>query len=100
MHPFARLNKVGSELGYICEKCHSRYVPVSSVNRTQEFMGIINEITSLYKRDMISEEAYRELIRYMISIYVQAEIEWGVVNRVDKTLCEKLTPHNFLGAFV
>ena len=57
-------------------------------------------ITSLHKKGAIDEEAYQSLIRLIISIYVQTQIERSVTDKLNEVLCEKLSPKNLLGALV
>ena len=84
----------------MCDKCAMQYWAEHSHDSPQEFMDIVKAIASLHKKGVIGEKAYQDSIRYILSVYIQSEIERKITHKLDKALCEKFSPKNLLEALV
>lgn len=78
---------------HFCSVCHSRRNPV-------ELVGLVKQVEDCYKKGIINEKTYHEVVRYIISTYVANEVQRKVFSRVNKTLSEKLSPHKFVEALL
>jgi uncharacterized cysteine cluster protein YcgN (CxxCxxCC family) len=99
MYRFGGKNLLGTNMHNVCTSCAYRFM-AENRERPKEFLDIVKSLTSLHEKGIINEKAYQDLIRLMVSMYVQGVIESKVTRKLDEALCEKLSPHNLLEAFV
>jgi hypothetical protein len=59
---------------------------------------IIRYFSALREKGVIGDEAYRELIRYAISVVIGREVEQRLIQKLERALNEKLSPKQLLDA--
>ena len=59
---------------------------------------IIRYFSALREKGVIGDEAYRELIRYAVSVFIGREVEQRLIQKLEKALNEKLSPKQLLEA--
>ncbi|HEY0006380.1 MAG TPA: hypothetical protein VGB17_16480 [Pyrinomonadaceae bacterium] len=97
MHRFEKRKLLGTNMRHVCDKC-AFYFAADTRDRPKELLDIVKNINSLHENGVVGEEAYQDLIRLAISLYIQGTIENKITRKLDETLCEKLSPHNLLEA--
>jgi hypothetical protein len=99
MYRFRKTKELESNVYFLCNKCHQQ-IACEPTGPPKEFAEQIKELASLYDKRVFNEEAYHELLKVFISIYVSNALSSQISCKLDKALEEKLAPHNFLEALV
>lgn len=86
-----------NNLYFICEKCRYQ-IAHSEMSEPGKFVDSVKAIKSLYDQRTLGQEAYNDLLRLAISIYVANEISSRVCEKVDSAFAEKLSAERFLQA--
>lgn len=99
MYPFDNLYQLGAGLSFVCDQCQQRYEGTAPprAQRT-EFLDIVKGITALRESGAIEDNAFRELLIYVTSIYVVHRVGDRLMWSLDKALCEKLSPDKLFKA--
>src|SRR5260370_39702503 len=86
-----------NNLYFVCEKCRYQLAH-RQMREPGKFVDSVKAIKALYDERMLGQEAYHDLLRLAISIYVANEVSTSICDKLDSALTEKLSPDRFLEA--
>jgi len=97
MRTSTKTKSLENNLYFICEKCRYQ-LAYNEMLKQGKFIDSVKEIKSLYDKKILGQEAYDELLRFTISVYIATEVSSIVSDKIDSALREKLSPHRLLEA--
>jgi len=83
--------KSENNLYFICEKCRYQLAH-GEMSKPGRFVDSVKAIKALYDNKTLGQEAYHDLLRLAISIYIANEVSTTVCDKLDSALTKKLSP--------
>jgi|SRR6266852_1766238 len=98
MQALVKTKALEHDLHHLCLRCHYQLVQSAHHQVPKTLLDSVKEIQSLYDRKVVGENAYRDLLKFIISVYVTHQVTTKVSEKFDFAIGEKLSPERFLKA--
>lgn len=95
MRSLKKHRSLEEQMHFICDRCYYQFAtshPVEAENFTKQ----IESVKALYDQKLISEDAYHDLLKLLISVYIGNRVSTTVSRRLSSILYERLSPHRIL----
>gem|GEM_PF-2817224 len=80
---------------FVCDQCYYQFA-CSQPARAEELTRQVETVKRIYDHKLLSEAAYHDLLKLLISAYIGNQVATSVSHRINLSLNQKLSPHRIL----